>query len=82
MGASIHWRPVNVDVNGMGVATPSAYMQALEEAGLRIPGTWGQDDLPKLRAFRAAATDDWKRSLDAAITGIEKHGKIEIVVTY
>jgi len=66
----------------MCVSTPSDYMKALEEAGLGIPGTWDEDDLPKLRAFRAAASDDWKRSLDAAINGIENHGKIEIVVTY
>lgn len=76
MSLSYFWRPVNIGMHPLHVATPSAFGETLESVfGDRRPRL-GPSELPRLEAMAAVAGDSepWRE----LIAAIERHGIIEI----
>ena len=54
MSATICWRPVSKNEKSLGVMAPSAFQEAMSQAGFPLPCDLSQTDIPVLRGMAAA----------------------------
>ncbi len=82
VSASLSWEPVQRKTHPLAIGAPSAFREALTEAG--IDQGMSAADLPALRGIRAGAgrESDWREAVDSLIEGIEKYGEIVLRVEY
>jgi len=79
MSASICWRKVDPNPETLPVLAPSAFMEALDRAGMELPHAFDTDDIPVLRGLAAGSNLDGFKEL---IELIERHGMIKVWPQY
>lgn len=84
MSANIHWRPVSRNDKTLDVPAPSAFQEKMAEAGLALPTTVGQSDIPILKGLAAGYGRDKDRPnpFDQILKLVQMHGSVELWAVY
>lgn len=83
MSASICWRPTDNSRKHISVGAPSSFMQTMDRAGLRLPCTLGENELPTLRGMAATwSAPENANPYQQIIDLIEQHGEIDLFAEY
>lgn len=77
MSATIFWEPVNLKAKSLWVMAPSHFMSCLERAGLGLPCTLGEHDIPILRGLAASMNED-RNPYNELIKAINENGSVTV----
>ncbi len=81
MSASILWEPVNISPDHISCYAPSAFMAAMERAGMGLPCTLNETHIPILRGM-AAASDAEPNPYKQIIDLLLNRGSIRLWAEY
>ena len=77
MSATIFWEPVNPNAKHLDVMAPSHFISCLERAGLGLPYTFGEHEIPILRGMAASMNED-RNPYSQLIEAITENGSISV----
>lgn len=80
MSASILYEPVNPNPKSIGAWAPSHFMECMERAGMGLPCTLDESNIPTLRGMAAAfgVQKEAPNPYAELIEAIETNGKISV----
>lgn len=80
MSATISWRALKPG-KSLPVDAPSSFIQVFTEAFGEAPWTLNEEDIKTLKGIRAADRNT-REGIDEIIEAIDRHGAIEVSVSY
>ena len=80
MGVSILWKPVRNDGRTLPVGGRSSFVEALREVWGTEPWVFTATEIQSLRAIGAGTKE--REAITDLIDAIEKHGSVEVFLSY
>ena len=81
MSANIYWEAVNPNPKSLYTLAPSWFMECLERAGMELPHTFKESDIPVLRGLAASMRDDIN-PFKELIEAIQENGMVNVWYEY